>query len=161
MSRDEKLRLTHIAEAAALIADYLKGVSKEAFLNDRLRQDAVIRRIQIIGEAVRHLSRELLATMPDFPAKQARGMRNVLVHDYDGLNLERLWETATQDIPAIKRVVENVSASTYWPQLTRLFPKLDGDRHGLWQFSLFFGVARFLRVYPRKCRQICVNPSGY
>jgi uncharacterized protein with HEPN domain len=67
----------------------------------------VIRRIQIIGEAVRHLSRELLATMPDFPAKQARGMRNVLVHDYDGLNLERLWETATQDIPVIKRVVEN------------------------------------------------------
>jgi uncharacterized protein with HEPN domain len=45
--------------------------------------------------------------MPDFPAKQARGMRNVLVHDYDGLNLERLWETATQDIPVIKRVIEN------------------------------------------------------
>ena len=77
MSPDEKLRLTHIAEAAALIADYLKGVSKETFLNDRVRQDAVIRRIQIIGGAVRHLSRELLTTMPDFPAKQARGMRNV------------------------------------------------------------------------------------
>jgi uncharacterized protein with HEPN domain len=107
MSPDEKLRLTHVAEAAALIADYLKGVSKEALLNDRMRQDAVIRRIQIIGEAVRHLSRELLATMPDFPAKQARGMRNVLVHDYDGLNLERLWETATQDIPVIRRVVES------------------------------------------------------
>jgi uncharacterized protein with HEPN domain len=44
---------------------------------------------------------------PDFSAKQARGMRNVLVHDYDVLDLERLWETATQDIPAIKRVVEN------------------------------------------------------
>jgi uncharacterized protein with HEPN domain len=101
MSPDEKLRLTHIAEAAALIADYLKGVSKE-----RMRQDAVIRRIQIIREAVRHLSRELLVSMPDFPAKQARGMRNVLVHDYDGLNIERLWETA-QDIPVIKRVAEN------------------------------------------------------
>ena len=43
MSPDEKLRLTHIAEAAALIADYLKGVSKAAFLNDRMRQDVVIR----------------------------------------------------------------------------------------------------------------------
>jgi uncharacterized protein with HEPN domain len=50
-----------------------------------LRQDAVIRRIQIIGEAVRHLSHELLSTMPDFPAKEARGMRNILVHDYDGV----------------------------------------------------------------------------
>jgi hypothetical protein len=45
---DDKLRLTHIAEAAALIADYLKNVLKEAFLNDRLRQDAVIRRIQVV-----------------------------------------------------------------------------------------------------------------
>ncbi|HEY1478111.1 MAG TPA: HepT-like ribonuclease domain-containing protein [Chthoniobacterales bacterium] len=73
MSPEEKLRLNHIAEAAALIADYIQGVSKEAFLSDTLRQDAVIRRIQIIGEAVRHLSHELLAAMPDFPAKQARG----------------------------------------------------------------------------------------
>jgi uncharacterized protein with HEPN domain len=53
MSPEEKLRLTHIAEAAALIADYVQGVSKEAFFCDTLRQDAVIRRIQIIGEAVR------------------------------------------------------------------------------------------------------------
>jgi uncharacterized protein with HEPN domain len=73
MSLEEKLRLTHIAEAARLIADYVNGVTKEAFLGDRLRQDAVIRRIQIIGEAVRHLSHDLLAGMPDFPAKEARG----------------------------------------------------------------------------------------
>ena len=106
MSPEEKLRLTHIAEAAALIADYIQGVSKEAFLSDTLRQDAVIRRIQIIGEAVRHLSHEALAGMPDFPAKQARGMRNVLVHDYDAVNLERLWDTATQDVPLLARTVE-------------------------------------------------------
>jgi uncharacterized protein with HEPN domain len=48
MSPNEKLRLTHVAEAAALIADYRKSVSKEAFSNDRLRQDAVIRRIQVV-----------------------------------------------------------------------------------------------------------------
>jgi uncharacterized protein with HEPN domain len=51
MSPEEKLRLTHIAEAAALIADYVQGVSKEAFFCDTLPQDAVIRRIQIIGQA--------------------------------------------------------------------------------------------------------------
>jgi uncharacterized protein with HEPN domain len=106
MSPEEKLRLTHIAEAAALIANYVQGISKEAFLSDTLRQDAVIRRIQIIGEAVRHLSHELLAGMPDFPAKQARGMRNVLVHDYDAVNLQRLWDTATQDVPLLGRTVE-------------------------------------------------------
>jgi uncharacterized protein with HEPN domain len=53
MSPEEKLRLTHIAEAAALIARYVEGISKREFLEDTLRQDAVIRRIQIIGEAVR------------------------------------------------------------------------------------------------------------
>jgi uncharacterized protein with HEPN domain len=83
MSPEEKVRLTHIAEAAELIADYVNGVSKEAFFSDTLRQDAVIRRIQIIGEAVRHLSDELLTRIPGFPAKEARGMRNVLVHKYD------------------------------------------------------------------------------
>lgn len=106
MSPEEKLRLTHIAEAAALIADYVQGVSEEAFFCDTLRQDAVIRRIQIIGEAVRHLSHELLAGIPDFPAKQARGMRNVPVHDYDVVNLERLCDTATQDIPPLRLAIE-------------------------------------------------------
>ena len=85
MSPEERVRLTHIAEAAVLIAHYVEGVSKLEFLEDTLRQDAVIRRIQIIGEAVRHLSHQLLSNMPDFPAKEARGMRNILVHDYDGV----------------------------------------------------------------------------
>ena len=116
MSPEEKLRLTHIAQAVVLIADYVNGVTKEAFLSDTLRQDAVIRRIQIIGEAVRHLSHELLADMPEFPAKEAKGMRNVLVHDYDGVNLGRLWDTATQDIPLVRKAVEKyLQADTQSP----------------------------------------------
>jgi uncharacterized protein with HEPN domain len=93
MSPEEKVRLTHIAEAAALIARYVEGVSKGKFLEDTLRQDAVIRRIQIIGEGVRLLSHQLLSNIPDFPAKEARGMRNILVHDYDGVNIGRVWDT--------------------------------------------------------------------
>jgi uncharacterized protein with HEPN domain len=106
MSPEEKLRLTHIAEAAALIEEYVRSISKEAFLNDTLRQDAVIRRIQIIGEAVRHLSHGLLGRIPDFPAKQVRGTQNVLVHHYDQVNPERLWDTAVQDIPQLRMAVE-------------------------------------------------------
>ncbi|MBV9275276.1 MAG: DUF86 domain-containing protein [Verrucomicrobia bacterium] len=88
------------------MTDYSNGISKEAFLSDTLRQDAVIQRIQIIGEAVRHLSHELLARIPDFRAKEARGMRNVLVHHYEEVNLERLWDTAVQDIPPRRMAVE-------------------------------------------------------
>jgi uncharacterized protein with HEPN domain len=51
--------------------------------------------------AVRHLSHELLSNMPDFPAKEARGMRNILVHDYDGVNIGRVWDTAIEDIPVL------------------------------------------------------------
>ncbi len=79
MSPEEKLRLTHIAEPAALIGRYVEGISKREFLEDTLRQDAVIRRIQIIGEAVRHLSDELLSNMPDFPAKE-----EIMVSCYHG-----------------------------------------------------------------------------
>ena len=103
MSPEEKLRLSHIVEAADRIAEYLYGISKES---DILRQDAVIRRIQIIGEAVRRLSPALLGTMPDFPSKEARGMRNVLVHDYEGVNVERIWDTAINDIPVLRQSVE-------------------------------------------------------
>ena len=66
----------------------------------------MIRRIQIIGEAVRHLSPAVLSTRPDFPAKVARGMRNVLVHNYEGVNVERIWETAVNDIPVLRQSVE-------------------------------------------------------
>jgi uncharacterized protein with HEPN domain len=52
------------------------------------------------------LSHQLLASIPDFPAKEARGMRNVLVHNYDGVNLDRLWDTAAQDIPTLRKAVE-------------------------------------------------------
>ena len=98
--------MTHIAEAAVLIAHYVEGVSKLEFLEDTLRQDAVIRRIQIIGEAVRHLSYQLLSNMPDFQAKEARGMRNILVHDYDGVNIGRVWDTAIEDIPVLREAAE-------------------------------------------------------
>jgi uncharacterized protein with HEPN domain len=106
MSPEERVRLTHIAEAAALIARYVEGVSRGEFLKDTLRQDAVIRRIQIIGEAVRHLSHQLLSNMPDFPAKEARGMRNILVHNYDGVNIGRVWDTAIEDIPVLRVAAE-------------------------------------------------------
>ena len=69
MSPDEKLRLTHIAEAAALIADYLKGVSKEAFLNDRLRQDAAIRTYRQSREWSRTVCKHVLIPTDAFVSK--------------------------------------------------------------------------------------------
>ncbi len=66
----------------------------------------MIRRIQIIGEATRHLSEEILAAMPDFPARKARGMRHILVHDYDDVDMALVWDTASMDIPALGKAVD-------------------------------------------------------
>ncbi len=106
MSPEDQSRLSHILEAAQRIASYLDGVSRSDFLKDGVRQDAVIRRVQIIGEAARHLSPEALAAMPDFPARKARGMRHILVHDYDDVDMGMVWDTACQDIPALAKSVE-------------------------------------------------------
>jgi uncharacterized protein with HEPN domain len=103
MSPEEKLRLTHIAEAAALIGRYVEGISKREFLEDTLRQDAVIRRIQIIGEAVRHLSHELLSNMPDFPATR-RGESATFW--FTIMNIGRVWDTAIEDIPVLRAAAE-------------------------------------------------------
>jgi Protein of unknown function DUF86 len=85
--------------------------------------------------------------MPDYPAKQARGMRNVLVHDYDGLNLESLCETATLNIPVIGEWLRIICKYIMIP-IDSLFRKLDGDRPGLRRFDFFCRVARSLRVNP-------------
>ena len=78
-----------------------------------MRQDAVIRRIQIIGEAVRHLSHELLSTMPDFPAMEARGMRNILVHDYEGVNIGRVLDMQLKIFLFCERLLRNICKLTF------------------------------------------------
>ena len=77
MSPEEKLRLSHIVEAADRIAEYLQGISKESFLKDILRQDAVIRKDSNHRGGRPAFVSGAPGTMPDFPAKEARGMRNV------------------------------------------------------------------------------------
>jgi len=59
--------------------------------------------------------------MPDFPAKEARGMRNILVHDYDGVNIGRVWDTAIEDIPVCDRLLRNICKLTLSDLLSVIF----------------------------------------
>jgi len=101
----ERTYLDHIAQAITRIETYV-SVSKKAFMADTMRQDAVIRQFEIIGEAVRRLDDTVKAARPEIPWHQVVSNRNRLIHGYFQVNLEVLWATATKDLSALAKAVD-------------------------------------------------------
>lgn len=81
--------------------DYTSGMTYEAFLADTKTQDAVIRNIEIIGEASKNLSENLRAKRADIPWKGMTGIRDKLIHHYFGVNLDIVWQVAASDLPSL------------------------------------------------------------
>ena len=106
MEADQVGRLRDIPTAARLIASYVKDTSETEFRADSQKQDAVVRRIEIIGEATAHLSDETRRQVPELPFRKMRGMRNIVAHDYANVDLEIVWEVATVHIPGACAVLE-------------------------------------------------------
>jgi uncharacterized protein with HEPN domain len=98
--------LLHILLSARLIREFVQGVNEEEFTRDLMRQDAIVRRIQIIGEATRRLSKAFRAAHPEIPWQDMAGMRSKLIHDYDKVDLHRVWEIVEHDIPALIAHIE-------------------------------------------------------
>ncbi len=110
METDQLGRLRDILDAARLIASYVKDTKETAFLADKQKQDAVIRRIEIIGEATRHLTDATRQVVRDLPFRRMRGMRNIVAHDYANVDLKIVWEVATVHVPEICVVLEKFFA---------------------------------------------------
>jgi uncharacterized protein with HEPN domain len=102
--------LEHIRDAAETIAQHLQGVEEPAFMQSRLVQDAVIRELQIVGEAAKRLSAQVRQQNPDVPWQDIAGMRDKLVHDYFGVDLAAVWLAATQDVPELLGQVRKILA---------------------------------------------------
>ena len=103
MKRTDEAFVDDILIATDSIRDYIRGVAKDDFLSkrDAMIQDAVIRQVGIVGEAASKLSPSFRAKYPAIPWAQILGMRNVVVHQYWEVDLDVVWEAATEDVPVL------------------------------------------------------------
>jgi uncharacterized protein with HEPN domain len=102
--KDDHVFLAHIRDAIARIESYTQG-GRDAFFADTKTQDAVIRNLEVIGEAVKNLSADLRAQHPEVPWTRVAGMRDVLIHGYFGVRLETVWNAVENRLPELKRYV--------------------------------------------------------
>ena len=102
--KDDQLYLIHIGECIARIESYTTGGRKE-FLLSSLIQDAVIRNLQTLAESTQRLSEPLKAACPQTDWKGIAGFRNLLVHGYLGVDVEKVWEIIARDLPPLKQTV--------------------------------------------------------
>ena len=107
--------LTDILEAARLIRSFIHGVDKERFEDSPLVQSAVMRQIEIIGEATKRLSEKFRAEHAEIPWRRIAGMRDILIHAYDHVDLDEVWNAAVTSLPALIKQIEPLIPSTKNP----------------------------------------------
>jgi uncharacterized protein with HEPN domain len=105
--KDDKLYLIHILEAIVRIEQYT-AEGKDAFLRDTKTQDAVLRNLQTLSESTQRLSDAVKAARPEIDWARVGGFRNVLVHNYLGINLVRVWEIIQHGLPELKAAIEKI-----------------------------------------------------
>ena len=106
--RDFRLYCTDILDSGAAILDFVKGLSFVEFRDDRKTSSAVIREFEIIGEAVAKLPEELKGRRPDVEWQDIKDFRNLLAHEYFGVDLEIVWKIIEEDIPTLMDAVKEV-----------------------------------------------------
>jgi uncharacterized protein with HEPN domain len=93
------------------IRDFVAGMTFDQFTKDRKTINAVIRSIEVIGEAAKRIPESLRSKHPEIPWKKMAGMQDKMIHEYAGVDLEILWKVATEEIPLIKPPMQNVLSS--------------------------------------------------
>ena len=108
MTEDSEVLVQHILQSIAYIEEYVKDKSYQEFETSVQFQDSVLRRLEIIGEAVKHLSDEFKGDYPHLPWKKIAGMRDILIHEYFGVDLELAWTVVEKDLPFLKQELQKV-----------------------------------------------------
>lgn len=108
MKRSPKLFLADIFESIGLIEKYTRGLTYEKFLKNNSIQDAVIRRLEIIGEAAKNIPSNIKEKNPGVPWNEMSGLRNILTHEYFGIVMKRIWDTTLKDLPKLKKQIAKI-----------------------------------------------------
>jgi uncharacterized protein with HEPN domain len=111
LKRDLSAFIAHILESISLIESYTSQMSREDFLKSRQIQDAVMRRLEVIGEATKNIPPGFREEHPDIPWREIAGMRDVLIHEYFGVDLELTWRTVKENIPYLKQKLSQIAAT--------------------------------------------------
>ena len=106
--RDVRLRIEDMLEAIQRIEAHSAGLTADQFRQDQKTFDAVVRNLEVIGEAASHLDDEVTALRPAVPWTDVRAMRHVLVHEYFGVDVGIVWETVVRDLPALRRELQEL-----------------------------------------------------
>jgi len=107
--KDDRLYLIHISECIQRIEKYTTG-GQDAFMQSDLIQDAVVRNLQILAESTQRISKNRQSDHPEIDWFKIAGFRNVLVHDYLGVDLDKVWNIVVKDLPGLKRGVSAMLA---------------------------------------------------
>ena len=103
MPRGSELYLQDILEAIGQIESYVAGIDRAGFAAERMRIDAVVRNLEVIGEAVKHLPESERTLVPGIPWRKIAGLRDILAHEYFGIDLDIIWDVVTVHLPPLKK----------------------------------------------------------
>ena len=106
--KDDLIYLGHIQDSIKAIKSFTKGMDRASFKKNRLVQDAVIRNLEIIGEASKKLSNNFRKKFKDVPWKAMAGMRDVLIHGYFGVDLDNVWNVVAVRLSALQRQINKI-----------------------------------------------------
>ncbi len=107
--RTPKLYLNDMLDALRRIEQYTRGVSFDQFRADSKTMDAVVRNLEVLGEAARQIPRDFAAEHPKVPWAKMVGLRNKVIHEYFGVDAEILWQTIQDDLPPLRAQIEDLS----------------------------------------------------
>lgn len=94
--------------SAKLITEFRSGIDKSAFVQDLKTQSAILHQLMVMGEAVKRLSKEFRGQHPEVPWTLIAGMRDKLIHGYDIVDIEEVWQTATEDVPSLLEMIQRL-----------------------------------------------------
>ncbi len=117
MKRTYRLYLNDIIQAMNKIERYAQGLDYDSFINNEMVVDAVLRNIEVIGEAAAQIPETIKQQYSNIPWKKIIGLRNIVVHEYFGIDLDNIWKIVTENIPETK------------PQLVEMFEDLFSKEH--------------------------------